>query len=258
MVDVISTRQWCIALQLERELRLLRARCNVLEGQLKGEKPDTERGDWEVDQQTAPATGSPLPETSDKESQPQDVSEAAGASLLQAKLAGLAGRPRSAVTAAKLERAASGKSTSMRRFAQEAGCLVREGAQCAVELTPAGERVGVFSVAAGGLGGVPGAAAAPKAAQGTPALPSRRMWLSSGKPPAAGSAQEHSVKADREKWQVGTECQSLPSALLTERRSSRRTCCMPSACMPAARLCDCELLTKELDQRSVCRRPREG
>ncbi|BDA48146.1 hypothetical protein COCOBI_11-4050 [Coccomyxa sp. Obi] len=184
--------------QLERELRLLRARCNVLEGQLMGEKLDMERAHREIKPQPAPDLGSTLPETSGKE--PQDVSEAGGASLLQAKLAGLAGRPRSAAAAAKLERVASGKSVSMRRIA-EAGCLVEGSTQCAVDSTPAGERIGVLSAAAVGLGAA-GAAAAPKSAQGTSALPSRRDWLSSGKPPATESAQEHSVKADREKWQA--------------------------------------------------------
>ncbi|CAL8462860.1 g2394 [Coccomyxa elongata] len=187
--------------QLEREVRLLRARCNVLEGQLREEKLDLETATREVTHQPVPNLGGPLPETSGKESQPQDVSGAAGASLLQAKLAGLAGRPRSAAAAAKLERAASGKSTSMRRVAQEAGCLVEEITKCAVESTPIGERLGVFSAAGVGLG-MPGAAAAPKAAQGTSALRSRRDWLSSGKPPAPESAQEYSVKADREKWQA--------------------------------------------------------
>lgn len=233
-MHVIATRQSSVTLQLEREVRLLWARCNVLEGQLRGEKLDLEKANLEVTHQPVPKLGGPLPETSGKESQSQDVSGAAGASLLQAKLAGLAGRPRSAAAAAKLERAASGKSTSMRRVAQEAGCLVEESTKCAVESTPSGERLGVFSAAGVGLG-MAGAAGAPKAAQGTSAMPSRREWLSSGKPPAPESAQEYSVKADRGKWQVGTQSVS-PCRLLSSWSAAapfQMGFCLPSACMPA-------------------------
>lgn len=190
-------------------MRLLRAHCNNLEAQL------TERS---LALPTAQLKGYALPAPSIsgaflataaaaeiQQQEPQDISEAAGASLLQAKLAELAGRPRGAAAAARLDRAGSAKSVGLRRLAQETGCAGEAAVTYVEDLTPAGQRLsGVY--AAVGMGPrVAAVTALQEAQQGEQREgigQSQRKWMDRGGLPLPESAQEHSLKLEREKWQV--------------------------------------------------------
>lgn len=117
--------------------------------------------------------------------------------LLQAKLADLAGRPRGAAGAGKLERPVSSKSAGLRRLAQETG-FTEEG-------TPAGQRLsGVYSAAGVEIRVAEVAAMqeVPQGEQRKAAGQVQRVWVDKGEPSLPESAQEYSMKAEREKWQV--------------------------------------------------------
>ena len=189
-------------------MRLLRAHCNNLEAQL------TERS---LALPTAQLKGYSLPAPSIRgaflataaaaeiqQQKPQDISEAAGASFLQAKLAELAGRPRGAAAVARLDRAGSAKSAGLRRLAQETGCAVEAAVTYVEDLTPAGQRLsGVYSAV--GMGPRVTATSLQESQQGEQREgigQSQRKWMDRGELPLPVSAQEHSLKVEREKWQV--------------------------------------------------------
>lgn len=183
-----------VAAQLERELRLLSARCKVLEGQLQGRK---EPGRAQPGAQTGSAgshqSGGAQQGKAGAQLHLHDVGGAAGASTLHSRLADLADRPRSAAA----------KGAGSRQLAQVSGSLGESStaAVATAELTPVGQQVRArYSRAVDVAAAAAVQQVVPPAAARQVEGPSERQG--SGKAPVAQCVQDYSVKAEREKWQV--------------------------------------------------------
>jgi hypothetical protein len=211
----------CVSVQLERTIRLLKARCEVLQWQLTDAQP---------------SAGAPQKPQSGTEAarQPEQVQAAApelcrspekaaaaaagnaAAVQRQRQTPDLAGRPSSAAAAAKLERSVSFKSIAPRRVFFEGGAwAAEEGADSSLAST-----FGAFRT--------PDARPEPAMSRSTPAAAgdsgaeSSTAWMS--RQSELKVEQELAAKVEREKWQVLLNLQHSPMSIASAQIPQDKPC----------------------------------